>query len=240
MKTSESMEIVLRTDIPFRIDPAAVARDLEAEGNAVSVETLERLAAEARSVGRPKILIRPAAVSGVEENAVRLGEYRFSSRAMAVHFAEASRVFPYLATAGTELADWVESLPDSARTAGDRMAEAALGAALSAVETEVRDRFGIDGLARVHPGSLVDWDLSEQRILFDFLGDTRGRIGVRLDGNLWMHPPKSGSGIVFPDRTGFVVCRLCPVSGCRLRRADFEPGRYERCYGAPQPASSAS
>jgi hypothetical protein len=234
------MKFILKTDIPFEIDVSTIRKDLEAEGKSIPGDSLDRLAAEAKAVGCPKFLIHPQPVSDVGENTVRLGEHTFTSRAMAFHFSGLDRVFPYLATAGTEMADWVDSLAEPEKSYGDRMAEAALGAALSAVERETRERLGIESIARINPGSLVDWALEEQRILFQLLGDGGDRIGVTLAENLLMFPIKSGSGIVFPDDTGFVTCRLCQVSGCRLRRAAFEPGRYERVYGAAPPSPPAS
>jgi hypothetical protein len=229
------MEPILKTDIPFEIDLAAIAQRLEGEGAAVSQGALARLADAARAVGRPKVLIRPATVAEAGDTSVRLGDQVFTSRAMAFHFSGLERVFPYLATGGTELADWVDSLTEPEKSYADRMAEAALGAALSAVEGEIRKQFGIDAIARINPGSLVDWALDEQRILFALLGEPVRELGVHLADNLLMFPIKSGSGIVFPDETGFVTCRLCTVSGCRLRRAAYEPGRYERMYGAAPP-----
>ncbi|MFP4422155.1 MAG: hypothetical protein ACLFRG_16560 [Desulfococcaceae bacterium] len=230
------MKPILKIDIPFEIDVSSIRKNLEAEEKSLSGDSPERLAAEAKAVGRPKFWIHPQPVSKVGENTVRLGDHTFTSRAMAFHFSGLERVFPYLATAGTEMADWVDSLPEPEKLYADRMAEAALAAALSGVEREIRERFGIESIARINPGSLVDWALEEQRILFSLLGDGGDRIGVALAENLLMFPLKSGSGIVFPDETGFVTCRLCQVSGCRLRRAPFEPGRYERVYGTAPPS----
>ncbi len=234
------MEFILKTDIPFEIDVSSIRENLEAEGKSIPGDSLERLVAEAKAVGRPKFLIHPQPVSEVGENTVRLGGYIFASRAMAFHFSPLERVFPYIVTAGTEMADWVDSLAEPEKSYADRMAEAALGAARSAVEREIRERFGIESIARINPGSLVDWALEEQRILFALMGDGGERIGVTLAENLLMFPLKSGSGVVFPDETGFVTCRLCQVSGCRLRRAAFEPGRYERIYGTAPPSPPAS
>lgn len=229
------MRFILKIDIPFEIDVSSIRESLEAEGKSISGDSLERFAAEAKAVGRPKFLIHPQPVSEVRDDTVRLGDHTFTSRAMAFHFSGLERVFPYLVTAGTELADWVDSLTEPEKSYADRMAEAALGAALSAVEGEIRKQFGIDAIARINPGSLVDWALDEQRILFALLGEPVRELGVHLSDNLLMFPIKSGSGIVFPDETGFVTCRLCTVSGCRLRRAAYEPGRYERMYGAAPP-----
>lgn len=234
------MEFILKTDIPFEIDVSSIRENLEAEGESIPVASLERLAEEAKAVGRPKFLIHPEPVSEVGEDTVRLGDHTFTSRAMAFHFSGLKRVFPYLVTAGTEMADWVDSLPEPEKSYGDRMAEAGLGAALSAVEGEIRDRFGIESFARINPGSLVDWALEEQRILFSLLEDGGDRIGVTLAKSLLMFPLKSGSGIVFKDDTGFTTCRLCQVSGCRLRRAPFESGRYERDYGTAPPSPPGS
>ena len=72
------------------------------------------------------------------------------------------------------------------------------------------------------PGSLPDWPLEEQRVLFELLGETRKTIGVELTESLFMVPVKSLSGIVFTNEEGFASCQLCPREGCPGRRVPYE------------------
>jgi len=42
----------------------------------------------------------------------------------------------------------------------------------------------------MNPGSLEDWPLTEQRVLFALLGDPQAAIGVRLTDSLLMCRPR--------------------------------------------------
>jgi hypothetical protein len=85
-------------------------------------------------------------------------------------------------------------------------------------------------LGLMDPGSLEDWPIAEQAPLFALLGDTEGRLGVRLTDSLLMVPRKSISGILFPSEESFTSCRLCPRNPCQGRRVDYEP-ELRRSFG---------
>ena len=82
----------------------------------------------------------------------------------------------------------------------------------------------------MNPGSLADWPLSEQRVLFALLGDTQDAIGVQLTSSLLMVPTKSVSGIIYPTAETFASCQLCPRRGCPNRRAAYDPQLFEQKY----------
>ena len=47
------------------------------------------------------------------------------------------------------------------------------------------------------PGSLEGWDLKDQGILFDLVGDVERTIGVRLSESSIMYPSKTVSGLYY-------------------------------------------
>ena len=112
----------------------------------------------------------------------------------------------------------------------ETIADLALGAAAESLKEHIRSVFGLKKLGLMDPGSLEDWPLAEQSPLFKLLGDTEGRLGVRLTDSLLMMPRKSISGILFPSEESFMSCRLCPRIPCHGRRADYEPG-LRRSFG---------
>ena len=80
------------------------------------------------------------------------------------------------------------------------------------------------------PGSLEDWPISEQRPLFEILGDIQDAIGVQLKDSLMMSPVQSVSGIIFPTEATFESCQLCPRENCPGRRAAYDKNLYEKKY----------
>jgi hypothetical protein len=89
----------------------------------------------------------------------------------------------------------------------------------------------------MNPGSLPDWPLEQQRVLFELLGDTRKTIGVELTESLVMVPIKSVSGILFTNEEEFASCRRCSRQGCPGRRVPYDPELYDRKYRDPSKTS---
>jgi hypothetical protein len=83
----------------------------------------------------------------------------------------------------------------------------------------------------MNPGSLHDWPLKEQRVLFDMLGDPKATIGVELLHTYLMRPAKTVSGLLFTTQDSYVNCRLCPREVCPNRRAGYDPALYATKYG---------
>jgi hypothetical protein len=234
----ETTATVLDT-IPFSVDRTALAERLgllsrtvgvPPGGDTMSAE-LDQLAAEAEKVARPKALYRPGFVGERGETRTVVDGVAFTSRVLAVNVASVHRVFPFVATCGTEIAEWGAGLGDPmAAFWADAIAEFAVLAAMDALVRHLQSVHGIAKGACMNPGSLPDWPLSEQEPLFRFLGDVEGRIGVRLTESLLMLPTKSVSGIRFPTEVTFESCMLCPRGACPNRRAVHDPGLAERRY----------
>jgi hypothetical protein len=156
---------------------------------------------------------------------------RFNSRVLRINLDSAHRVFPYVATCGAELWEWMNGLEDMLhRFWADAIAEMAVRVASQALDEHLAERYRPGSLSRMNPGSLGEWPIREQRALFKLLGDPEELIGVQLLKSCLMVPNKSVSGIQFPTEDGFVNCQLCPREDCPGRRAPYDPGLYGRKY----------
>lgn len=179
----------------------------------------------------PKALYDIAYVERANEDTVTLNGVRFLSRVMRINFDAIERVFPFVATCGTE----VDSIPspreDPLRAyCLDVTKELLMRSARQYLKERIDTRYAPGHLTHMAPGSLKDWPLTEQRPLFDLLGDVKSLIGVTLADSCLMIPAKSTSGIFFPTEVEYENCQLCARTQCPRRRAQYDE-RLHREYG---------
>ena len=90
------------------------------------MDRLSRLAEEAARVARPKAVARLCGLTILDEEKVQVGEVTFSSPLLRQKMDGLGRAFSYLASEGTELADW-EPFPFFLAGAGIRQCLAGSG-----------------------------------------------------------------------------------------------------------------
>jgi len=100
--------------------------------------------------------------------------------------------------------------------------EWALRQAISHLLEDLKEKFHLEKVAAMNPGSLPDWPMEEQRKLFALLGDPVKEVGVELTESCLMIPVKSVSGIWFPAKIDFENCQLCSRENCPGRRAPYD------------------
>jgi hypothetical protein len=208
-------------DIPFRLDEPAFLRLTRLESLADMQGLLERVLAAAR----PKAAYKVCYIGARSADSVQIEGQVFRSEVLAKNLEEVERVFPYVATCGTEL----EPLEDDCaelftRYCLDVLKELALGAARAHLLEHLRATCGAVGLSSMNPGSgdARLWPLWQQRPLFALMGNVEQAIGVRLTPSLLMQPNKSVSGILFPSEQHFESCQLCSREDCPRRRAPYQ------------------
>ncbi|MBC7235269.1 MAG: vitamin B12 dependent methionine synthase [Chloroflexi bacterium] len=196
-------------------------------------EELEALVREATAIARPKAMYRLVFIDERGEDYIVVDGVRLTSRVLSVNVGEAQRVFAHMATCGTELDAWAHGLTDMIHQFwAEAIKEAALRSAARAASADLEARYRPGKLATMAPGSLMDWPITQQRPLFQILGDPEAAIGVRLTPSCLMVPNKSISGLRFPTETSFESCQLCPRAICENRRAPYDAELYERRYKA--------
>lgn len=225
------MNAVVLDQIPFRIDFERLLQRVRVKEESEHGEALRRLADAAEAVARPKAMYKMAFIEAKDEERILADGVVFTSRVLRVNLDKAHRLFAFLATCGTELEAWAGSLEDVLHQYwADVIMEMALREALTALHKHLTERWNLANSSSMSPGSLGDWPLPEQRVLFTLLGDTEKAIGVRLTDSYLMLPIKSVSGVRFPTEESFESCQLCPRPVCPGRRAPYDPTLYERKY----------
>ena len=222
--------ITILDHIPFATNGEAVLRQLQLPAIGLEGE-IEPLVQAAQAIARPKAMYKEASVEARDGRHVVIDGVRLTSRILSVNLEHVHRVFPFIVTCGAELEAWSETITDPfLRYCADTIKELALSAAYRALDAHLNERYGLEHLATMNPGSLADWPIEQQQLLFTLLGDPQQAIGVQLTESYLMTPTKSVSGIHFPPEDDYVNCALCQREACPNRRAPFEPELFERKY----------
>jgi hypothetical protein len=225
------VDTVILDNIPFQIDLDDLMQTLHVQVPGRHTGELVRLAQAAQAIGRPKAMYKVAYIESKGEDTIATDGVVFTSRVLRVNLEQAHKVFPYVVTCGLELEEWAHSIKDVLqRFWAEAVNEWALRSASQFLEKHLVEQYELGQISTMHPGSLADWPLQEQRRLFALLGDPQAAIGVRLTDGLLMVPAKSVSGIWFPTETSFASCQLCQRENCRGRRAPYDKELYQRKY----------
>jgi hypothetical protein len=217
-------------NIPVALDLNEISKKLRLDktGHRDEVGALLKMVESRMAAGA---VYRISYVEEKTENGVLVDGVKLTSRVLRKNLDDVGRVFPHVVTIGPGLDEAIAASEDLLEQVYlDEIGNAALMKARGHLEVHLRERYAIEGLSYMSPGSLKDWPLQEQRPLFSLLGDVEEQLGVRLTGSLLMIPRKSVSGIYFPTERSFYSCQLCPRKECQGRKAPFNATLAEE-YG---------
>jgi hypothetical protein len=217
--------VTVLDEIPFVPDADALLRKLRVESSADFAPEIRDVVERAAKVVRPKALFDVCYVEERGEDTVTIDGITFTSRVLRTALADVHRVFPFLATCGTELDALLAEYNDELlRYSVECLKELALSAARHHLAAYVKSVYDLPGLSSMHPGSgdAVVWPIQQQAQLFRLIGDVESLIGVRLSETYLMQPNKTVSGVFFPSEVSFTTCRLCRRDRCPGRRAPFD------------------
>ena len=222
--------------IPFKLDLEVVLKKLSLRKENKYVErSVQELIEVVRPIAKPKAIYEVCYVENKEEDSLEIGGITFASRVLRVNLDKVERVFPYIATCGTELDEVAVPSDDFIKYyCLDAIKEIALRSALSYLGEYLTRNYALGQMSRISPGagSVEDWPLTQQRELFSIFGKLESLIGVRLTKNFLMIPLKSVSGIYFPTEIKFESCQLCPREACSGRRAPYDPNLVKKYRAA--------
>ncbi len=225
------MEEVILNHISFQPNLSLLMKKLRLRAGSSYANELESLVRDAQAIAKPKALYRIALIETRGDDYVVVEGTRLTSRVLRVNLEQAHRVFPFVATCGMELEEWLRSIEDMLYYYwADAIAEMALRSAIRALHDHLVERYRPGHISTMSPGSLADWPIQQQRPLFALLGNPKEAIGVQLSDSLLMIPTKSVSGVRFPTEESFESCQLCPMENCPGRRAPYDESLYERKY----------
>ena len=217
--------------IVYQPDRETLMRRLHIKPSSPDAGEFDELVQQAQTLARPKVIFEQVSITEKDRDEIAIGGYKFSSRVLRVNLKETQQVFIYVATCGVELEDWANQLTDMLHSFwSGAIREAALYAVTDDLGRYLDEHYHMGHLSTMHPGSLKDWPLSEQRPLFNLLGDVKGAIGVELTDSLLMVPTKSVSGVIFPTEADFQSCQLCQRDDCPNRQAPYDEMLYAQKY----------
>ena len=212
------------SSISFDINMDDLLRHMCINTNNSMAERLINLARTAQSIARPKAAYRLCRLEKKEENTIVVEGTTLSSRILRLNLEKTHRVFVGVATCGCEIAEWSNEFEDMLEKYWvDTLMEYALNAANTTLDNDIQSTYRPGQLSSMCPGSLDDWPVSEQRYVFDLIGEEARGIGVELLESMLMVPIKSVSRIIFPSEMAFYSCQLCPIKKCPSRRVPYDP-----------------
>jgi hypothetical protein len=221
------MEILDQINVDIK--PEQVMERLHLGNDDKYIGIVQELMDEVLSIIRPKAMYDTKFVEHIDKDKVDIGGVQFTSRVLRTNLDKIGRVFPYIVTSGIEAEKIIA--PDSdlmGKFILDAIKEMALEVASNHLYDYIRNKYKIEKISTMNPGSLENWPISEQKPLFSLFGDVEKLIGVRLSDSFLMFPIKSVSGIYFPTESSFASCQLCPREKCPNRMAKYDPELKEK------------
>lgn len=216
--------------IPIILEHGEISRRLHMERSR-DWSQVQTLIDTAQDLIKAKAAYRVCYIQERLEDAIKIDGILFKSKVLRKNLDHVERVFPFVVTIGRKLEEGARACKDLLNQYYlDTIGNVALINARNYLKEHLRSRYALDRMSYMSPGSLKDWAIENQRILFSILGDVEGAIGVRLEEHLLMIPGKSLSGIYFPKDIPFYSCQLCQREDCPSRKAVYDE-RLAREYG---------
>ena len=225
------MNVVLLDNIPLDIQSDQLYSFLKIKPGSKFAGEFDALLSEAAEVARPKAIYKLSFVEINEGDSVQIDGSRVDSRIVKINLNNRGRVFPFIATCGSEIERWTDGLESRIqRFWADTIQLFALAQAIDAMKHDIRERFETGLTSTMNPGSLKDWPVKGLRTIFSVIGDAYKQTGVELTDSIMMKPLKSASGLEFESAEKFYNCQLCPRSECSMRQADYNERLYQSKY----------
>jgi len=213
--------------IPVDLEPDKVLKFMRIrDGNQQAERMVQELVEVACSIAKPKVVYKVSYVDDKDGDTVTIDGVRFTSRVLRINLDQAERVFPYIATCGTELEEIAVPSSDVMKSfCFEEIKIMVLESAITYFSNHLTEHYALGKMSRMSPGSgsLESWPIAQQKGLFSLFGDVEELIGVRLAKSCVMFPLKSVSGICFPTEITFESCQLCPREKCIGRRTPYDP-----------------
>jgi len=211
--------------IPVDLEADKVLKFMRMRNSNQQVERMvQELVEVTRSVAKPKVVYKVSYIDDRDGDTVTIDGVRFTSRVLRINLDQVERVFPYIATCGTELEEMAVPSNDVMKSfCFDAIKTMVVRSAITFLRDHLMRYYALGNVSRMNPGSLESWPITQQKELFSLFGDTEELIGVRLTKSYVMFPLKSVSGIYFPTEIKFESCQLCLREKCIGRRAPYDP-----------------
>ncbi|MCF8009363.1 MAG: hypothetical protein K9K32_06320 [Halanaerobiales bacterium] len=226
------MNTIVNKEIKTKIDFEQFLKTIKVNKDYKEIDKIKSFFKKANQIAVPKAIYGEAYIDQIEDEKVIIEKIEFKSKIMSVNLKDVHKVIVYIVTAGKEIDQWAE------KEDGDILQkywlsvlqEFVLKEALNKVKDNINKKL-LPGLtSTMNPGSLIDWSITEQKKLFELIGDPENKIGVSLTKSSLMLPKKSVSGLIYPTEISFENCQVCPRKKCPNRSAPYQPELLNKKY----------
>lgn len=216
-------ESVILKDFQVEFDEAEISKNFRVRPGTKAEKRLSALLAEARELARPKAAYLAMTPEILDDEYVKFGGVVFKSGLMSRQLAGLNMAFPHVATCGRELAEWTAGFSGLDQFMADEIMLLTLRQGVRQLEEHLTESFNLPQISAMNPGSLPrEWPITEQKPLFELIGELAGEIGVKLLPSLLMNPNKSVSGVFFETAEKYHNCQLCTKPDCPARKAPYQ------------------
>lgn len=218
---------------PLDVNWEEIKANLSIKPGSSSDAQIEKILDEVTKIARPKALYRVSYIENRDHDMVMIDRNLFHSRALCANLEAVRRVFPYVATCGTEVDSISIDRNDIVQSYWlNTIKLSLLHTGIKYLRKSIQDQYQLEMLSAMNPGSGdVDvWPIEQQLALFSLLGGQQEielSVGVRLLDSFLMTPEMSVSGILFPSQTTYYNCQLCQRKDCPGRQAHFDAKLWE-------------
>ena len=220
MMNNSEKKILSVSPIDISMEILLSALHLDREHELIDdIITMHRAAIE---TAKPVAVFAPYPVDA-RDGVIRLNNVMLDAPFVYEKLSACDIVIPFVASCGNEIDEWSKTLDDSfEQFVADILKQLCLKAIGERLFSEVREKYFNDGeISTINPGSLAEWPIANQHLLFEILGGVTGDIGVVLSDSCLMSPTKSWSGIMFQTEKVFHNCQLCPRTDCPNRKTPY-------------------
>jgi hypothetical protein len=222
--------MIALTDIPFSFNTEQLTEQFRIKANTDQAKEFEDLIDEVQAIGKPKALYKASFIDEKGEDTITIDGVRFTSLALRKNLDPIERVFPYIATCGTEIDAIAIDQGDLQKKMWLSFLKGhLLQTSMQYLGEHLAKQYKVSNLSSMNPGSgdAAVWPIEQQRALFSMFGDVERFIGVRSTKTFVLVPDMSIAGILFPTETNFESCQLCHREHCHFRRAPFDRELWE-------------
>jgi hypothetical protein len=231
MTAHDTSNLIVLNPIPFTEDSDTFLSAIDCDPASDFADEALDLFRSGASIAVPKAVYRVCYLDSKSDECVCVAGVELRSRIMRVNLQNTDRLFPFIATCGTEMDEWADGVTDPLhRFWADALREYVLRGAFNAFTSHLKTHTNPGPTAVMNPGSIADWPIQEQVNVFRLLGNGPEMIGVSLTDSFLMIPTKSLSGVIVPTEKDYVNCKLCPRENCSGRHAPYDPHFYQENY----------
>ena len=192
------METILLNEIAPRENSDKLKKKLHLEENEEMLERFNELMQEAMGIAKPKAVYVEATVEAIDEFDVTISGVHFHGSLLSNALKEGQRVFIYIATCGTEIEEWSQQFTEHIeRYLTDQIKEEEMAAARDHLKAYIKEKYGLDKIYTMQPGSRPEWAISEQKPLFELIGNAEELIGATVTKSFLLMPVKTTSGLIY-------------------------------------------